>query len=84
LTKLNKTGHTTDVVEVFVNDEALFNHNKLTCVFIVMKLYAFDMKELLSQATNIEEHQAVVIAYNLILSLKVLHASDLIHRDLKP
>lgn len=47
LTKMNGTGHTTDIVEFFVNDEAVSDYKKLSCVFIVMELYAFDLKELL-------------------------------------
>ena len=59
--------------DAFLNDGADENPEILTSVYMVFEYISFDMKELLESSTCIDENQAIILAYNLLLSMNFIH-----------
>lgn len=72
------------MLDAFMNEEADKDYNELTSVYMVFEYIQFDMKELLESTTRIEEEQAIILSYNLLLSMNFIRKANVIHRDLKP
>lgn len=72
------------MLDTFLNDDAYQNPDSLTAVFFVMEYLPISLEKLLQQKEQIDEEQAVILAYNMLLSVKQLHKVNCIHRDLKP
>ena len=84
LSKVDKNCYTVLLLDAFTNQEAMEQHDQLKSVYMVFEHVQFDMKELLESATEIDEEQATIMVYNLLLSLNFVHKGNVIHRDLKP
>ena len=72
------------LLDAFTNEEAEEDHDLLNSVYMVFEYISFDMKELLESTTQIDDEQAIILSYNLLLSMNFLHKAGVIHRDLKP
>ena len=55
-------------------------------IFFVMEYVANDIKKLLLevQQNTLKEQHVLIIAYNLLCSIKFLHSANVMHRDIKP
>ena len=53
-------------------------------IYLVMELCESDLASMFTQKLYLSENKIVFIVYNLLCSLKYLHSSGLIHRDVKP
>ena len=82
LTSMTKSGFTTELLDVVVNSDSE-DHDD---VFIVMEYLDFDIKKLLYNTKSFEfsEEHVVIIMYNSLCALKLLHSANIMHRDIKP
>lgn len=60
--------------------------DQVKCVILVMEFQELDLQSTLksSHKMDFDENTAIMILYNLLLSVNFLHKCNLMHRDIKP
>ena len=75
-----------ELLDAFVNNEAgLESLNMLSEIYFVMEFFDHDLGQLLgNMTTQLDGVQAQTLVYNLVVAVKYLHSTGIMHRDLKP
>jgi mitogen-activated protein kinase 1/3 len=80
--KLYDIIYAANIKVIDTKEETEIRHN----IFIVMEYIESDLKKLISlgNASKFEKDHLILVIYNILCSLKSIHAANVIHRDLKP
>lgn len=84
MSKMVNNDYTVKLLDVFVNRKANEKADQFTSICFVMEYYDYDMGQIFAKDALIDEKQAKIILYNLLLAIKYLHSANIMHRDLKP
>lgn len=69
-----------------MNDEAFKDPTQLKEVFLIMELELTSLSQIMKEKeeTQIDFNHFLTLSFNLLKSVRYLHAAGLVHRDLKP
>ena len=62
------------------------DYRQMNHVFLVMECFDSDLKTLLAKSDQLQlkEDHVVIIIYNILCALNIVHTSNIMHRDIKP
>ena len=62
------------------------DYKQMNHVFLVMECFDSDLKTLLAKSDQLQlkEDHVVIIIYNILCALNIVHTSNIMHRDIKP
>ena len=85
LSKIDNNHFTAKLLDAFTNEEAVEDESKLTTVYLVMEYIKCDLSQVLDDKhLALTAAQLKTLIYNLLLAMKFLHSTGIVHRDIKP
>lgn len=86
LSQFKENFFTVRLLDATMNDEAFKDPSMLEEIFLIMELELTSLSSIMKDKneTSIDFNHFVTLSFNLLKSIRYLHAAGLVHRDLKP
>lgn len=81
---MENNSFTIQLVDIKLNKEAYKEPTMLKKIYIITNYVDADLQYIMRNASELTYNQVKTIAYNMLIAIRFLHLSGVIHRDLKP
>lgn len=84
LSSMRGNSFTPQLLDAFVNDEAIEDPQNLTSVFMVVPYEVGNLAQVVNKNGVLDFDQFRILTFNILEAINYVHETGTIHRDLKP